>query len=300
MIRAASQAATAVASPMIAAASRQPSPYSARRPPPLNIPMPRPIRWPARFISSCASRTSSRASLPICSDRCRHRPGRAGPGTPRTVCRPSSTSARTGAPSGSDPGRSTTPAPGTAAAPHRRTRPGHPHPTGRHGTGPHRAAGNPTPPIRAVILPDRPPLPLTHIRPPQIPVAGLPQPVLQPPEPSHPIPFGAHRSPLRLALRPCSGSHESDDSAAAGDLSSPPCRFHLGGTHGRTGRGQATGLARAGPDQRSDVECNSTMTLRSFSHSQSRSGRLGACLPGCRIGGPASAGVATVGGRRRR
>ena len=63
----------------------------------------------------------------------------------------------------------------------------------------------PRPAVRAVILPDRAPLPLTHIRPPQIPVAGLPQPVLQPPEPSHPIPFGAHRSPLRLVVQPFHG-----------------------------------------------------------------------------------------------
>ena len=58
----------------------------------------------------------------------------------------------------------------------------------------------PRPAVRAVILPDRPPLPLADIRSPQIPVAGLPKPVLQLPEPSHPIPFSAHHSPLRLAV----------------------------------------------------------------------------------------------------
>ena len=35
--------------------------------------------------------------------------------------------------------------------------------------------------VRAVILPDRPPLPLTHVGSPQVPVAGLPQPILDAP-----------------------------------------------------------------------------------------------------------------------
>src|ERR1022692_1644896 len=70
MIRAASQAATAVASAMIAAASRQPMPYRARMPPPPNAPMPSPARLPLRVISSCASRSSSRTSRVTCSDIC--------------------------------------------------------------------------------------------------------------------------------------------------------------------------------------------------------------------------------------
>ena len=49
--------------------------------------------------------------------------------------------------------------------------------------------------------------PLAHIRSPQVPVAGLAQPVLQPPEPSHPIPFGAHRSLRNPAVQPSMGSH---------------------------------------------------------------------------------------------
>src|SRR6202020_1358424 len=36
--------------------------------------------------------------------------------------------------------------------------------------------------VGAVLLPDRPPLPFTDVRPPQVPVAGLPQTVLEPPE----------------------------------------------------------------------------------------------------------------------
>ena len=54
--------------------------------------------------------------------------------------------------------------------------------------------------IRAVVLAHRPPLSLADIRPPPVPLPGLAQPVLHPPEPSHPIPFSAHCSPLRLDL----------------------------------------------------------------------------------------------------
>ena len=64
-------------------------------------------------------------------------------------------------------------------------------------------------PVGTVILPHRPPLPLTHIRPPPVPLRTLlPQPILQPPKPSHPLAFGTHRSPLRLAVQPSMGSHE--------------------------------------------------------------------------------------------
>ena len=60
--------------------------------------------------------------------------------------------------------------------------------------------------VRAVILPHRAPLPLAHIRPPPVPIgARLAQPVLQLPEPGHPIPFSTHRNSLRplcLAVRP--------------------------------------------------------------------------------------------------
>ena len=105
------------------------------------------------------------------------------------------------------------------------------------------------PAVRAVILPDRAPLPLARIRPPQIPVAGPPQPVLQPPEPSHPVPFGAHHSHLRLVAQPSRGSHEPYDSPAAGDLSPPARHFHLGGNHGRAGH--RSGEARKeGPSER--------------------------------------------------
>src|ERR1019366_3656647 len=63
------------------------------------------------------------------------------------------------------------------------------------GTGPCRIVRQVIPRIaaRAAILPDRAPLPLAHIRSPQVPVTGLPQPVLQPPEPVYPIPFSTHR-----------------------------------------------------------------------------------------------------------
>ena len=49
--------------------------------------------------------------------------------------------------------------------------------------------------VRAVVLPDRAPLPLADVRPPPVPVAGLPKPVLQPAEPRYPLTFGAHRRP---------------------------------------------------------------------------------------------------------
>ena len=50
--------------------------------------------------------------------------------------------------------------------------------------------------VRAVVLPDRAPLALADVRPPPVPFPGLPQPVLQPPEPGHPIPLRAHCQPL--------------------------------------------------------------------------------------------------------
>src|SRR5215468_4991150 len=45
---------------------------------------------------------------------------------------------------------------------------------------------------RAVVLADRAPLALAHIRPPQVPVAGGPQAVLEPPEPGNPFTFSTH------------------------------------------------------------------------------------------------------------
>ena len=47
--------------------------------------------------------------------------------------------------------------------------------------------------VRAVVLANRPPLALAHVRPPQVPLTGLPQAVLKPPEPGHPVTFSAHR-----------------------------------------------------------------------------------------------------------
>ena len=49
--------------------------------------------------------------------------------------------------------------------------------------------------VRAVVLTDRAPLALTHIRTPQVPIARLPQPLLQPPEPLNPLTLNTHRFP---------------------------------------------------------------------------------------------------------
>src|SRR4029077_7152638 len=62
--------------------------------------------------------------------------------------------------------------------------------------------------IGTVVLPHRAPLPLADIRPPPVPLrTGLPQPVLQPPEPGYPIPFSTHCQPLVvlrcIGLFPC-------------------------------------------------------------------------------------------------
>src|SRR5215467_4835042 len=46
--------------------------------------------------------------------------------------------------------------------------------------------------VRAVVFADRAPLALAHIGPPQVPVAGLAQPVLEPPEPGGPFTFCTH------------------------------------------------------------------------------------------------------------
>ena len=62
--------------------------------------------------------------------------------------------------------------------------------------------------VRAVVLAHRAPLALADIRSPPVPLARLAQPVLQPPEPSHPIPFSTHGRPLSsrctaaLVIRP--------------------------------------------------------------------------------------------------
>ena len=50
--------------------------------------------------------------------------------------------------------------------------------------------------VRAVVLAHRAPLPLADIRSPLVPLARLAQPVLQPPEPIHPIPLSTHGRPL--------------------------------------------------------------------------------------------------------
>src|SRR6185437_7763734 len=46
--------------------------------------------------------------------------------------------------------------------------------------------------IGAVVLAHRTPLALAHVGPPQVPVAGLAQPVLEPPEPGHSFTFCTH------------------------------------------------------------------------------------------------------------
>ena len=46
--------------------------------------------------------------------------------------------------------------------------------------------------VRAVVLADRAPLALAHVRPPQVPVAGLAETVLEPPEPGYPFTFRTH------------------------------------------------------------------------------------------------------------
>src|SRR6266567_8259046 len=52
--------------------------------------------------------------------------------------------------------------------------------------------------VGAVVLADRPPLALTHIRAPQVPVASLKQPVFEPPEPLCPLTLGTHHCSLAL------------------------------------------------------------------------------------------------------
>ena len=49
--------------------------------------------------------------------------------------------------------------------------------------------------IGAVVLTDGPPLPLAHVRPPEIPVVRLAQPVLKLSEPARPFPLNAHGHP---------------------------------------------------------------------------------------------------------
>jgi len=56
-------------------------------------------------------------------------------------------------------------------------------------------------PVGAVVLPHRAPLPLADVRPPPVPVAGLPQPVLELPESRHPVPLGAHGRPSASSPR---------------------------------------------------------------------------------------------------
>ena len=76
-------------------------------------------------------------------------------------------------------------------------------------------------PVRAVVLPDRPPLPLADIRPPPVPLPALPQPILQPPEPVHPLTFRTHHhslaGPSCQMLR-----RRSESSAPCGDAVSRP------------------------------------------------------------------------------
>src|SRR5216684_404257 len=56
--------------------------------------------------------------------------------------------------------------------------------------------------VRAVIFANRAPLPLTHIRSPQIPVTGLPQPILKPPEPGRPVTFSTHHGSMLVPAAP--------------------------------------------------------------------------------------------------
>src|SRR4029453_9566693 len=56
--------------------------------------------------------------------------------------------------------------------------------------------------VGAVVLPHRAPLALAHVRTPQVPVAGLAQPLLQPPEPLDPLPLGVrHRRSIPSQAR---------------------------------------------------------------------------------------------------
>ena len=75
------------------------------------------------------------------------------------------------------------------------------HPTGRPGTGGIVRQVNPTPGCPRCNPPGPCPTAARSHTAPQIPVAGLLQPVLQPPEPSHPVAFGAHHSHLRLVAQ---------------------------------------------------------------------------------------------------
>ena len=86
--------------------------------------------------------------------------------------------------------------------------------------------------VRAVVLPDRAPLPLADIRPPPVPLPGLAQPVLQPPEPVHPLTFRAHHHSLtarqragRAPARPNPRPPPPGRTAAVPARTSRPARF---------------------------------------------------------------------------
>src|SRR5436190_12479241 len=55
-------------------------------------------------------------------------------------------------------------------------------------------------PVRAVVLTDRAPLALAHIRSPQVPVASLSQSILEPPESGYSVTLNTHRH-SRLSRR---------------------------------------------------------------------------------------------------
>ena len=75
--------------------------------------------------------------------------------------------------------------------------------------------------VGAVVLPHRAPLPLADVRPPPVPLPGLQQPVLQPPEPGDPITFRAHHN--SLAGPSCQMlRRRSESSSPCGDAVSRP------------------------------------------------------------------------------
>src|SRR6185437_3412863 len=117
--------------------------------------------------------------------------------------------------------------------------PGQPVLTPPVGVGPRLVVGYVVPCVTAgaVVLAYRPPLPLTDVRAPCVPLAGLAQPVLKPAESRDPFTLRPHRSPaLRLAqtcgelTRLAQSQREPDDAPAH-----------------RPGRGISRGLGRGLP-----------------------------------------------------
>src|SRR5229473_7755399 len=117
---------------------------------------------------------------------------------------------------------------------------------------------------RAVILADRTPLPLAHIRSPQIPGAGLAQPLLEPPEPVYPLTFSTHRR----SLLPClpfpgfTGQYNADRAAGPEAVISPAIdRLYIQPGYPATDAGSwpgATGPSSSGSTAHETLSANAS------------------------------------------